>query len=269
VLWERNPNSDGDGPLVFDLRIVKLDNEDVGLALANIQAAPSTEFGTAQVVFRSPGSYVLVAASGPDNTRIGQSDQVNAFEVQTTSIPASISQTVLSGATSSDTLNSTAKKNLGAIIGGTLGGVAFLSLFAALGMVLLRDQPPENRRWTFYRDKMVLPPVLDIRRMSGSSSMDSRFSSLEDIEQQGLPHNDNDILSTFPIVMVASPSRPAMAYPRPRSLVPERPKPLRPLPSSPQPDEEENIMVQMEQIRNLMISLLERNSQILLNDLRR
>ena len=55
VLWERNPSSDGDVPLVFDLRIVKPDSKDLGLALANIQAPPSTEFGTAQVVFRSPG----------------------------------------------------------------------------------------------------------------------------------------------------------------------------------------------------------------------
>ena len=56
VLWERNPSSsDGDGPLVFDLRIVKPGSEDLGLALANIQVPPSTEFGTAQVVFRSPG----------------------------------------------------------------------------------------------------------------------------------------------------------------------------------------------------------------------
>jgi len=285
VLWERKL-SDGNGPLVFDLRIVKpksdSDNEDFGLALANIQAPPSVEFGTTQVVFRSPGSYLLVAVSGPDNTRIGQSGQVNAFQVPTTSesIPApSISQPVLS-ATTSDTLESTAtgasQINLGGIIGGTLGGVAFLGLLAALGIVLLRRQSPENRRWTFYPDKMIRPPspVLDIgqfstrqmpmptsRRMSGSS-MDSRFSSLEDTEQQGLPHDD--ILSTFPIVMMASPTRPIMAYPRPRPL-PERPEPLRPLP--PQPDQE-NIVVHMEQIRNQM-KRLERNSQIILNDLQR
>jgi hypothetical protein len=54
VLWAREP-SDGNGLLVFDLRFVKPDDEDVGLALANIQAPPSTEFGTAQVVFQSPG----------------------------------------------------------------------------------------------------------------------------------------------------------------------------------------------------------------------
>lgn len=54
VLWKREP-SDGDGPLLFDLRFVKPDNgEDVGLALANIQAPRSVKFGTVQVVFKSP-----------------------------------------------------------------------------------------------------------------------------------------------------------------------------------------------------------------------
>ena len=54
VLWAREP-SDGNGLLVFDLRFVKPGDEDVGLALANIQAPPSTQFGTVQVVFQSPG----------------------------------------------------------------------------------------------------------------------------------------------------------------------------------------------------------------------
>ena len=54
VLWTREP-SDGNGLLVFDLRFVKPGDEDVGLALANIQAPPSTQYGTVQVVFQSPG----------------------------------------------------------------------------------------------------------------------------------------------------------------------------------------------------------------------
>ena len=54
MLWKREP-SDGHGPLLFDLRFVKPDNgEDVGLALANIQAPRSVKFGTVQVVFKSP-----------------------------------------------------------------------------------------------------------------------------------------------------------------------------------------------------------------------
>jgi len=80
VLWTRQPG-DGSDLLVFDLRFVKPGDEDIGLALANIQARPSTQFGTAQVVFPIPGPCVLVAVNGPDFTRIGQSDQVNAYQV--------------------------------------------------------------------------------------------------------------------------------------------------------------------------------------------
>ena len=105
------------------------------------------------------------------------------------------------------------KKNLGAIIGGTLGGVAFVGLVATLAFFYLRRlrrrHPTENKRWTFYRDKMVLPPVLDIHR---TSPMNSQFfsSQEEDIEQQqqqeeGLPHDDT---TTIPIPIPTTSSSP-------------------------------------------------------------
>ena len=51
MVWKREP-SDKKGSLLFDLRFVKPDNgEDVGLALANIQAPRLTRYGTVQVVF--------------------------------------------------------------------------------------------------------------------------------------------------------------------------------------------------------------------------
>jgi len=261
--------------LGFDLRFVKPNDNDVGLALANIQAQPSTQFGTAQVVFPSPGSYQLVAVSGPGNTKIGQSGQVNAFQVPTSSlvIPTSTSQPTPS-ATSSATLRPTPSvasrtTNVGAIVGGTLGGVAFLGLLAALGIFFLRRrhrQPTENkkRRWTFHRDKMILPPVLDIRRIS---PMNSEFSSPEDIEHQGgLPHDDNNILPTSPIVITAS---------SPRSILRS---PHRPLPPPPPPvpviikSHQEDMVDQMEQIRNKMAEL-EKNpgptQHIILDDLQK
>jgi len=297
VLWAREP-SDGNGQLTFDLRFVKLDNEDIGLALANIQALPSTQFGTGQVLFQSPGSYLVVAVSGPDYTRIGQSGQVNAFQVPATSIPTSTSQSVPSAtssakptptstssakptptssakpaSTSSAKPTSTSsaaggKKNLGAIIGGTLGGVAFLGLLAALVIVFLRRRQPtedntrsRSRRWTFHRDKMILPPVLDIRR---TSPMDTVFFPPYDIEQQqqqvGSPKTDN-IPSTSPVVMMASSS--GLQSPnRPLPLVP--PVPLNP--------HQEDKAAQMEQIRN-QITELEKNSgptqHIILDDLQK
>jgi len=285
VLWAREPN-DGNGLLVFDLRFVKPppDNEDVGLALANVLAPPSTEFGTVQVVYQKPGSYLLVAVSGLDYTWIGQTGQVNAFQVPfqapATSIPMSTSQPVPSATTSAkptstsatssakptSTSRSTAlhKKNVGAIIGGTLGGVAFLALLAVLGIVFLRRRQPkveDNRRWTFNRDNMVLPPVLDIRR---SSRMKTELFSPDDIEQQGLsPHN---------MMAQASPS----GSPRPFHKSPLRPLPL---PSSPisvvvplNPHQEE-MVAQIEQIRNQMSELEKTNpgpaQHIILGDLQR
>ena len=93
------------------------------------------------------------------------------------------------------------KKNIGAIIGGTLGGVAFLGLVAALGSVFLRrrrrrqleptttkENNRRTRRWTFNRDKMILAPVLDIRRTTPLNA--EFFSSPGDIEH-GLPHDDD------------------------------------------------------------------------------
>jgi len=280
VLWKREP-SDGNGPLVFDLRFANPDNKDVGLALANIRAPPSTQSGTVQVVFKSPSSYRLMAVRGPGPNfiQMGQSGQVNAFQVQTSSIPVPTTTSVnilptstsqpgpVPSATSSPALKSTAptgstvthhrKKNIGAFIGGTLGGVTFLGLLAVLGIMFHRRQPKENtRRWTFHRDKMIRPPVVDICRDSTrrrpstrpattlslltldrqmtESSIYSQFSSRED---QRLPNDD--ILSKYPIVMMASPTKPRMAYPRSRSRpLPERPEPLRPLPQPPEQDDE-------------------------------
>jgi len=275
VMWSRVP-SHGDGLLVFDLRFVNPDNnEDKGLALANIQAAPSAEYGTAQVVFQSPGSYLLVAVSGPSYTWIGQSSQVNAFQVTTTSIPTSTSQPVPSATKSAKSTSTSSgarpKKNLGAIIGGTLGGVAFLALVAALGIVFLRRRrQPEptkdnhnTRRWTFNRDNMIRPPVLDIRR---TTPLNTEFFSPGDIEQQGLPHDDDDIVPTSesPVaVMMASPSGPRPLLKSPHLSIPLPPL-LKP--------HQEDIVAQMEQIRNKMIEL-EKNpgpaQHIILDDLQK
>jgi len=277
VLWAREP-SDGNGLLVFDLRIIKLDNEDIGLALANIQAQPSSQFGTGQVVFKSPGSYLVVAVSGPDYTRIGQSGQVNAFQVpppsisKPTSVPSATSSakpTSTSSAKPTSTSSAAGrKKNLGAIIGGTLGGVAFLGILAALVIVFIRrrrqpteDNKSRSRRWTFHRDKMILPPVLDIRR---TTPMDTEFYSPYDIEQQqqvvGIPHlniNDN-IPSTSPVVTMASP----------RGLQsPKRPLPLPPVPLIPHQVDK---AAQMEQIRNQIAELEKKpgpTQHIILEDL--
>ena len=114
---------------------------------------------------------------------------------------------------------------------------------------------------------MIRPPILDIRP---TSPMESEFfASSSDIEQQGLPqqddNNNNDILpATSPVVMMASPSGP-----RPLLKSPHRPLPLPPVPL--EPDQEE-IVAQLEQIRDKIIEL-EKNpgptQHIILDDLQR
>lgn len=114
---------------------------------------------------------------------------------------------------------------------------------------------------------MILPPVLDISRMS---PMNMEFHSPDDIEQQALPHDDTTIptspLPTSPIVIMASPSGPRPLL-QPKS--PHRPLPLPPLPLKPR---QKDIMEQMEQIRIKMIEL-EKNSgptqHIIMDDLQK
>jgi len=247
VIWAREP-SDGDGLLAFDLRFIRPGTQarDVGLALANIQAPPSTQFGTVQIVFPSTGPYTLVAVSG--DTNLGKSNEVNAYQVTTSTAatPSSTSQSIPSATTSASpksTLSAARRtKNLGAIIGGTLGGVAFLGLLAALVIVFLRRRrPKELKRWTFHRDLMIRPPVLDIRPISPTLNL----SVSNDIEH-GFSHDESP---TSPIVMIASPSGP-----RPLLKSFYRPLPLPPG-SEPLKPRQEEIVEQMERVNNRIMEL--------------
>jgi len=270
VAWSREPG-DGNGQLVFDFRFVKPDSDatDVGLALANVQVPPSTDFGTAQVVFPASGSYLLVAVTGPGYTKIGQSGQVNAFQVPTTSIltattaqPTSSSSSATSSATPTSAPSSTSttvssgvrrKKNVGAIVGGTIGGVVFLAVLAALVILSLRRrQTTEFRRWTFHRDKMILPPVLDIRPISpifstpGDIDIERQQQQQQQQQQGSLPNDSSNPAS--PVVMIASPSGP-------RPLIKSsltRPLPIPPGPLNPH---QRDLAEQMEQLRDKMMEL--------------
>jgi len=225
VVWTREP-SDGDEQLVFDLRFLSPGPPpmDVGLALANIQAPPSTQYGTVKVVFPSAGPYQLVAVSGPDYVNLGKSSPVNAYQIPTStptptpspSPSSSISQSIPSATTSVGpkinpiaTSGTRHKKNVGAIIGGTLGGVVFLGLLATLVIwCLRRRQPIDDKRWSFHRHMMVRPPVLDISRIS-PTGLNISESSHEDIER-GLPH---EVIPSSSVVMTTSPSEPRPELP--------------------------------------------------------
>lgn len=251
VFWTRE-SSDGNNQLTFDLRFVRPGFVDVGLAIANIQASPSTQSGTTQVVFPHPGRYQLVAVSGPDDTNLGESNQVNILpnappsttsftSASPTSTCTSTFQQIPSATTSSLHPTSSSavrnKKNLGAIIGGTIGGVFFLCLLVALAIVCLRHRHPnETRRWTFHRDMMIRPANPAIKPNSPGIS---QLSSSLDIEQ-GLPHE-----TPAPDNMIASPNVPRLI------------KPL-PVPPEPLKTRQEDIAERMEEVRN-QIMKLERN----------
>lgn len=226
VVWTREPG-DGNEQLVFDLRFLSPGPppKDVGLALANIQASPSTQYGTVKVVFPSAGPYQLVAVSGPNYVNLGKSGPVNAYQISTsiptpTPTPSSSTSRSIPSATTLATATVLATpttdpsatrhtKNVGAIIGGTLGGVVFLGLLATLVIWFLRRrQPIDDNRWSFHRHMMVRPPVLDLSHTSPTDVTISGSSS-EDIER-GLPHEA--ILSSS-IVMTTSPSEPRLELP--------------------------------------------------------
>lgn len=272
VVWTWEP-SDGANELTFDLRFVRPpDSEDVGLAFANILASPSIRYGSVQVVFPSPGSYELVAVTGPDATNLGTSNQVNAFSVPTISIsptstcsPTPSATTSVHATTTAVSNSGTHKKNLGAIVGGTLGGVAFLGLLAALVFLCLRRRQPAagSKRWTFHRDMMVRPrnpnevTIVDVN----PSPTISQSSSPPPFDiEQGSPHDTDP----SEVVMIASANglRPLF---KPSS------RPL-PLPPIPQTDRQEAISKRIERTRNQIMEL-ERNAgptqHIMLDDLRK
>jgi len=150
------------------------------------------------------------------------------------------------------------KKNLGAIIGGTFGGIVFLGLLAALVIVFLRRRnPTANKRWTFHRDMMIRPTVPEIHSTSPTVSEYSTYST-PDMMEEGLPQD-------IPPAMRASPIGP-------RPLI--RPPYLRdrPLPSAPLTSRQETIVERMEQVRHQMMGL-ERSpgptQHIILDDMQR
>jgi len=274
VLWTREPG-DGNGKFTFDLRFVQPGDEDVGLALANVQASPSAQFGTVQVVFPSPGSYELVAVSGPDATDIGTSNQVNAFAVSTTSASpshTSASQPISSATTVPVLSTPTAsefhhKKNVGAIVGGTLGGVAFLGLLAALAILCLRRrQSTGNRRWTFHRDMMIRPEnanasaitIVNVYPTSPTPTITQSSSPPSPDVEQGLPHDT----SPSEVVLITSPNGSAPL---------NKPRPL-PIPPSPLTDRQQAIANRIEELRDRMTEL-ERNAgptqHIILDDMQK
>lgn len=220
VIWAREA-SDGEDQLAFDLRFLNPGppSKDVGLALANIVAPPSIPSGIVKVVFPSAGPYEIAAVTGADFVSLGKSGPVNAFQVSnstsnstststSTSTPSSTSQSIHSASTSAaglttdpllgTTAPSSGTLNLGAIIVGSLGGVAFLGILASLVISAHRRRRLAiDKRWSFHRH--TRPPILlDTPFISPTVSV----SSPEDMTERGLPRKETPsariVMTTFP-----------------------------------------------------------------------
>jgi len=263
VFWSLQP-SDGSNPLIFDLRFVRPGPEakDVGLAVANIHASPLIPYGTAQIVFPSSGPCELVAVSGPESTNLGRSNQVNVIRTTSQLIPFATTTAHPTGIAS----GVHHKKNLGAIIGGTLGGVAFLGILIALVIFFLRRRrrrstSNSNRRWTFHRDRMVRPANINVNAGVNPTSptTNTQPSCTQDIEH-GLPENTDP----SEVVMIASPNGP-------RPLLKLKYRPL-PLPPAPLTERQGAVVKRMEEVRDQMMEL-ERNAgptqHIMLDDMQK
>jgi len=175
VLWTREASDAPD--FSFDLRFVQ-GPTDVGLALANLEMTTDDQFGSASVLFPSAGTYVLKAVTGsPRNTVIGTSKDVAAMAMNSTSTPPPASSTTASSTATACVASSTSSpsstpsspastgssslsrirqsQNIPAIVGGVIGALLILALFAILFVFLNRRRAALRKRLTFHRDMMV------------------------------------------------------------------------------------------------------------------
>jgi len=212
VQWTReelDPN-----PLTFDLRFVIPPYDDVGLAQANVCTSPTESSGNITVQFPGAGRYMLVAVSGRNNAQIGRTMAIQvpgSTTVPTPSQTLTPSQTPSIAPSPSKSLtNGSAcpknKPNVAALVFAVLGGISFTGVLIFAVIYIRRRRPVENKRISFYRERMVqqrssnesnpsvgraggqgravIPyPFADPRASFGSTSQSSRDTRPHDIEQ--------------------------------------------------------------------------------------
>jgi len=185
LIWERQP-ADGTGELDFSLWFVQgTDQEDAGIAASKIQASPSQQSGSVQVVFPDKGSYVVIAVDDSGDT-IATSNNILAI-TSPTSTTASASTLPSASSSSKPTgsgTSSTRQQNkVPVIVGSVIGSLILLAILAALAMVLIRRRRNnEAKRWTFHRDMMVQHCQQPVAPTS-ASSVYSSSTFPEDLEQ--------------------------------------------------------------------------------------
>jgi hypothetical protein len=223
VQWTReaiDPN-----PLTFDLRFVIPPYDDVGLAKANVCASPAESSGNITVQFPGAGRYMLIAVSGSrNNVQIGRTIELQVPGNTTVPTPSQTptpsptptpSQTPIPSIPPSPSKSLTAtdgsacpnkKINVPALVFAVLGGVSLTGVLIFAVFYLRRRRPVENKRISFYRERMVqqrssdepnpsvgrvggqggavIPyPFTDTRASFGSTSQSSRETRPHDIEQ--------------------------------------------------------------------------------------
>jgi len=201
----------------FDLRIVIPPYYDVGIAKANIYTSSSETSGNVTVQFPESGRYMLVAVSGR-NVQIGRTAPIQVPGSTTVPTPSQTpvaSQTPTPSITPSPSKSLTAtggsacpkkKLNVAAIVFAVIGGVLLTALLIFAVFYIRRRRPVENKRISFYKERMVqqrssdgpnpsvgkaggqggtvIPyPFTSLRASFGSTSQSSREAPPHDIEQ--------------------------------------------------------------------------------------
>ncbi|PPQ72396.1 hypothetical protein CVT24_002081 [Panaeolus cyanescens] len=191
--------------LVFDLRFMQ-EGQDVGLASAGVVMEPEQVSGTVAVRFQEKGLYTLVAVvtnSDSDTPeQIAESNRVAVLSgfTPTPSIPR---PTTTPTSTATESSNSNIKHsngiNLGAIVGGVIGGLVLLAMLGVMFMVIRRRSQALRRRVTFHRDRMFTPnpdqkatyvngsPMPHLMIVSASATEAASHGSSEDLESNLSP----------------------------------------------------------------------------------
>jgi len=176
VSWKSVDDSD---PAMFDLRFV-VDNEDVGLAIANVDIGDKDNTsGTVNVTFPDAGPCVLIAVTGswPDYVQVGKSNQVAVVQPPTnsgatstptptassghpqgTASPTSTSSSISATESRSGSILDNPIKRAVIIAVSTLAVLFLLLLTAIVAFALHRrklKEAEDRKRWTFHQDLMV------------------------------------------------------------------------------------------------------------------
>lgn len=187
-IWMRQP-ADGNKAINFDLRFVQgVDKQDAGIAVSEIHASPTQQFGTAQIVFPSQGTYQVIAVDGSNNN-LGTSNNVVAVALPSASSTVLGATPTSSASVSSQLSNASSTRpdtKVPIIVGSILGALILLAILVTLIMFHIRRRRKTTQRWIFHKNMMVQNrqpfPVMAQTSPSSSFSTNTTLHS-QDLEQ--------------------------------------------------------------------------------------